>query len=65
LHTLLRSEIEPSIAQDRKTLEGGKVADEQRSGEVQRWTAKRGVALVISLLKGETMVAESGSPACA
>jgi len=35
------------------------MADEQRSEEVQRWTAKRRAALVISLLKGETTVAEA------
>ena len=35
------------------------MADEQRSGEVQRWTAKRRAALVISLLKGETTAAEA------
>ena len=35
------------------------MADEQRPEEVQRWTAKRRTALVISLLKGETMVAEA------
>jgi transposase-like protein len=35
------------------------MAEEQRSEEVQRWTAKRRAALVISLLKGETTVAEA------
>jgi hypothetical protein len=30
------------------------MADEQRPEEVQRWTAKRRAALVLSLLKGET-----------
>jgi transposase-like protein len=35
------------------------MADEQRSEEVQRWTAKRRAALVISLLKGETTTAEA------
>ena len=35
------------------------MADEQRSEEVQRWTAKRRAALVISLLKGETTPAEA------
>jgi hypothetical protein len=30
------------------------MAEEQPSEEVQRWTAKRRAALVISLLKGET-----------
>jgi hypothetical protein len=34
------------------------MADEQRSEEVQRWTAKRRAALVMSLLKGETNTAE-------
>jgi hypothetical protein len=33
------------------------MAEEQRSEEVQRWTAKRRAALVISLLKGGTTVA--------
>ena len=35
------------------------MGDEQRSEEVQRWTAKRRSALVIGLLKGETTVAEA------
>jgi transposase-like protein len=35
------------------------MAEEQRSEEVQRWTAKRRAALVISLLKGETTAAEA------
>ena len=35
------------------------MADEQRPEEVQRWTAKRRAALVISLLKGETTAAEA------
>ena len=35
------------------------MAEEQREEEVQRWTAKRRAALVISLLKGETTVAEA------
>jgi len=35
------------------------MADEQRPEEVQRSTAKRRATLVISLLKGETMVAEA------
>jgi len=35
------------------------MADEQGSDEVQRWTAKRRAALVISLLKGETTAAEA------
>jgi hypothetical protein len=34
------------------------MADEQRAEEVQRWTAKRRAALVVSLLKGETTEAE-------
>jgi hypothetical protein len=33
------------------------MAEEQREEEVQRWTAKRRAALVISLLNGETTVA--------
>jgi hypothetical protein len=33
------------------------MADEQRPEEVQRWTAKRRAALVISLLKSETIAA--------
>ena len=35
------------------------MAEEQRSEEVQRWTAKRRAALVISLLKGDTTAAEA------
>jgi hypothetical protein len=35
------------------------MADEQRPAEVQRWTAKRRAALVISLLKGETTASEA------
>ena len=35
------------------------MADEQRAEEVQRWTAKRRAALVLSLLKGETTAAEA------
>lgn len=35
------------------------MAEEQRSEEVQRWTAKRRVELVLSLLKGETTAAEA------
>jgi hypothetical protein len=35
------------------------MAEEQQLEEVQRWTAKRRVALVISLLKGETTTAEA------
>lgn len=35
------------------------MADEERLEEVQRWTAKRRVALVLSLLRGETTVAEA------
>jgi transposase-like protein len=34
-------------------------AEEEPHEEVQRWTAKRRAALVISLLKGETTVAEA------
>src|ERR1700756_3546949 len=33
--------------------------EEERPEEVQRWTAKRRAALVVSLLKGETTVAEA------
>jgi transposase-like protein len=35
------------------------MAEERCSEEVQRWTAKRRAALVISLLKGETTAAEA------
>jgi hypothetical protein len=35
------------------------MADEQRPEEVQRWTAMRRAALVLSLLKGETTAAEA------
>ena len=35
------------------------MAEDQRPEEVQRWTAKRRAALVISLLKGETTAAEA------
>jgi transposase-like protein len=35
------------------------IAEEQQPEEVQRWTAKRRAALVISLLKGETTAAEA------
>jgi transposase-like protein len=35
------------------------MADGQRAEEVQRWTAKRRAALVLSLLKGETTAAEA------
>ena len=35
------------------------MADEQRPEEIQRWTAKRRAAVVISLLKGETTAAEA------
>jgi transposase-like protein len=35
------------------------MAEEQQREEVQRWTAKRRAALVISLLKGETTAAEA------
>ena len=34
------------------------MADEEQS-EVQRWTAKRRAALVISVLRGETTAAEA------
>ena len=33
--------------------------DEQHSEEVQRWSAERRAALVLSLLKGETTVADA------
>jgi transposase-like protein len=35
------------------------MADEQHVEEVQRWTAKRRAALVLSLLKGETTAADA------
>jgi transposase-like protein len=35
------------------------MADEHDDSTIQRWTAKRRVALVVSLLKGETSVAEA------
>jgi transposase-like protein len=35
------------------------MADEQQSEEVQRWTAKRRAALVLSVLRGETTAAEA------
>ena len=35
------------------------MADEQHPEEVQRWTAKRRAALVLSLLKGETTAADA------
>jgi transposase-like protein len=35
------------------------MADEPGSEEVQRWTANRRAALVLSLLKGETTVADA------
>ena len=35
------------------------MADEQHSEEVQRWTAKRRAALVLSLLRGETTAADA------
>jgi transposase-like protein len=35
------------------------MADEQHSEEVQRWTAKRRAALVLSLLQGETTIADA------
>jgi transposase-like protein len=37
------------------------MAEDSRPEEVQRWTAKRRAALVISLLKGETTAAEAAS----
>jgi len=35
------------------------MAEDQRPEEVQRWTAKRRAALIISLLKGETTAVEA------
>ena len=35
------------------------MADEQHCEEVQRWTAKRRAALVLSLLKGETTAVDA------
>lgn len=35
------------------------MAGEEGSEEIQRWTAKRRVALVVSIVKGETSVAEA------
>jgi transposase-like protein len=35
------------------------MAEDQRPEEVQRWTAKRRAALVISFLKGETTAVEA------
>lgn len=35
------------------------MATEQQQDQVQRWTAKRRVALVLSILKGETSVADA------
>jgi transposase-like protein len=35
------------------------MANEQHSEDVQRWTAKRRAALVLSLLKGETTAADA------
>jgi len=35
------------------------MVDEDRLEEVQRWTAKRRAALVLSVLKGETTLAEA------
>jgi transposase-like protein len=35
------------------------MGDEERLEEVQRWTAKRRVALVLSVLRAETTVAEA------
>src|ERR1700677_4076261 len=35
------------------------MAEDARPEEVQRWTAKRRAALVVSLLKGETTAAEA------
>src|ERR1700751_5965405 len=52
-------EIEPPIVQGRRDLARWQMADEQQSEEVQRWTAKRRAALVISVLRGETTAAEA------
>ena len=35
------------------------MSSEEQSGETQRWTAKRKVAVVLSILKGETTVVEA------
>ena len=35
------------------------MADEEVTGEVQRWTAKRRTALVLSILRGETSAPEA------
>jgi hypothetical protein len=51
-------EVEPPIVQGRKTCEW-QMPEAEQGEEVQRWTAKRRSALVISLLKGETTVAEA------
>jgi hypothetical protein len=50
-------ESEPSAVQGRITCELAQPAEEHVSEEVQRWTAKRRAALVLSLLKGETTAA--------
>jgi len=52
-------EIEQPELQGGLTCEAAEIADEQGSEEVQRWTAKRRAAIVISLLKGETSAAEA------
>jgi transposase-like protein len=57
---LLPSRLKPPIrrVQTRARREMG-MTDEERLEEVQRWTAKRRVALVLGLLRGETTVAEA------
>ena len=52
-------EIERLELQGGLTCEAAKVTGEEGSEEVQRWTAKRRAAIVISLLKGETSVAQA------
>lgn len=52
-------ESEPSAVHGRMICELSKPADEQRSQELQHWTAKRRAALVLSLLKGETTAVEA------
>jgi transposase-like protein len=56
---LLPFEIEPPIVQGQDTWARWQMADEQQSEEIQRWTAKRRAALVISVLRGETTAAEA------
>ena len=56
---MLPLEIEPPIVQGRRDRRGGKWQTNKGQKRVQRWTAKRRAALVISLLKGETTAAEA------